>query len=289
MTKKLRQEINKEIAKLIGVDEFKPDVKTFYHYKLIGDILILKLSDDLHEYRKEIAKIILDKINGKIRSVIYLRQIKGQTRQPDAEFLLGDSNTETIYREYGYMFKLDVLKLMLSLGNSEERKRVSKLSNPNELVLDMFAGIGQFTIPVAVHSKPKRIFSVEINPEAYYYLIENVFLNKVDHIVFPILGDSRKIVPRLFDKDMFDRIFMGYFNGTIDFLPIAVHVIKSGGIIHFHDLFPKKSAIEIAKHEIKRVLSKLNVTPDFVFSKIVKSYSPKLDHVVLDIRILKNQ
>ncbi len=289
MTKKLRHEINKEIAKLLGVPEYKPSVKSFYHYKLLGDILILKLSDDLHNYRSAIAQIILDKVKGKIRSVIYIRQIKGQTRQPDAELLLGDSNTETIYKEYGYMFKLDVLKLMLSLGNSEERKRVSKLSNQNEIVLDMFAGVGQFTIPVAVHSRPKRIFSVEINPDAYYYLIENIFLNNVTDIVFPILGDSKKVVPRFFNESTFDRIFMGYFNGTLDFIPVAVRVIKNGGIIHFHDLFPKGSAIETAKNEIKKVFEELKTIPEFIFSKIVKSYSPKLDHVVLDIKVHKKR
>ena len=288
MSKSLKQELNNRIAKILGVKTFKENVKTFYHYKIIGDIAILKVSEDLYQYRKQIAKAILDIFKGKIRSIIYLEGIEGEKRQPKAEVLVGDKNTETIYREYGYMFKFDVLKLMLSLGNSQERKRMATISNHNEVILDMFAGIGQFTIPIAVHSKPKRIFSIDINPDAYYYLIENIFLNKVDNIVFPILGDSNIVVPRLFKENMFDRIIMGYFKGTLNFLPVALKVVKNNGIIHFHDIFPKNDPIRIAKEKVFEVIKGYNMTPIFEYANVVKSYSPKFDHVVLDIKVKKN-
>ena len=44
----------------------------------------------------------------------------------------------------------------------------------------MFAGIGYFTIPIAVHSNVKKIYAIEINPVSYNFLCENIKLNKVE-------------------------------------------------------------------------------------------------------------
>ena len=147
--------------------------------KLIGDILVVKkVPDNLDEIIK------LPYIN----KIVKLGQIHGQKREPEVEMIYGEG-TETIHKENYCKFKFDVSRIMWSKGNTGERLRMSKIPEDNETIIDMFAGIGYFTIPMAVHSNPKKIFSIEINPVSYDYLCENIKLNKVENTVEPILGD----------------------------------------------------------------------------------------------------
>ena len=114
-----------------------------------------------------------------VERIVKLGSINGPKREPDVEILVGD-NTETIHRENHCFFKLDVAKMMWSKGNTTERKRIGTIVKDGEIVVDMFAGIGYFSIPIAVHSKPEKIYSIEINPVSYSYLKENIALNKSD-------------------------------------------------------------------------------------------------------------
>ena len=82
---------------------------------------------------------------------------------------------------------------------------MSKLGK-GEIVVDMFAGIGYFSIPMAVHSKPEKIVSIEINPESFNYLKENLRLNRVEDIISPVLGDCSTAAP----EGIADRVIMGY-------------------------------------------------------------------------------
>ena len=205
MSKSLKQELNNRIAKILGVKTFKENVKTFYHYKIIGDIAILKVSEDLYQYRKQIAKAILDIFKGKIRSVIYLEGIEGEKRQPKAEALVGDKNTETIYREYGYMFKFDVLKLMLSLGNSQERKRMATISNHNEVILDsdivefsyvsLNKTIDNVTVSWLFHNIAGRMLNLSITAE-FYDRNGNILFSKTNELLkFPADYTEHLLLP----------------------------------------------------------------------------------------------
>ena len=69
--------------------------------------------------------------------------------------------TETINKENGCLFKLDLAKVMWSKGNNNERLRIAKLVGDGETVIDMFAGIGYFSIHIAVHSNAKRSFPLK--------------------------------------------------------------------------------------------------------------------------------
>ena len=124
--------------------------------KLIGDIMVVKkVPDDMDEL---INRPYVNKI-------VKLGKIHGQKREPEVELLYGDS-TETIHKENYCKFKLDVAKVMWSKGNTNERKRMSTLPEDDEVIIDMFAGIGYFTVPMAVHSNPKKIYAIEINPNS---------------------------------------------------------------------------------------------------------------------------
>jgi len=156
--------------------------------------------------------------------------IGGQFRQPERKLILG-SHTETIHRENQCLFKMDVTGIMFSKGNLRERKRMSMVG-AGEVVVDMFAGIGYFSIPMAVHAKPEQVISIEINPVSYSYLCGNIQLNHVEDIIVPVSGDCADVTPR----GTADRVIMGYVGFTHHYLKQGIMAIKkSGGILHYHE------------------------------------------------------
>ncbi|MCK9151498.1 class I SAM-dependent methyltransferase [Methanobacterium alcaliphilum] len=238
-------------------------------WKKIGSIIVL--NQDVEDIQKFLKMPGID-------TVIKLGYINGQKRQPDVKILAG-SNTETIHKENRCLFKLDVSKVMWSKGNVNERMRITQLVQQGEHIVDMFAGIGYFSIPLAVHSPAEKIYSIEINPVAFHYLNENIILNKVENRVKPILGDSKEIAPTI----KADRVIMGYVGTTHHFLGSALKCIVDGGIIHYHETVPDKIMHERPINRIKKAADNRKVT--FLQQRIIKKYSPGVSHIVVDARI----
>lgn len=203
--------------------------------------------------------------------------IQGTKREPVYNILYGNE-TETIHKENGCLFKLDLSKVMWSKGNNNERLRIAKLVEDNEVVLDMFAGIGYFSIPIGVHSNAKHIYSIEINLNSYFYLCENIKLNKLDNIT-PILGDCMVHAP----KYKADRIVMGYVKTTHHYLNVAINSLNEGGILHYHETVPEKL---MNTRPLERIISQAgNREVELLKLNKIKKYAPGVEHVVLDVKI----
>lgn len=244
-------------------------------YQKVGDVVIVK---------KELNKNEINEIINKTKCktiVLYTTQITGEFRTPHVKILYG-RETETIHKEYGCLFKLDVSKIMWSQGNIRERIRMAHISNENETVIDMFAGIGYFTIPLAKYSKPKLVYAIEKNPIAYHYLCENIKLNKLNNII-PILSDNRKV--KL--KDVADRVIMGYVHKTHKFLEKAFEFLKNRGYIHYHETVAEKIMFERPIERLKFYSKKNNY--ELINYKIVKikKYAPGVWHIVVDAEFEK--
>lgn len=247
-------------------------------WELLGKLMVLEVKKELSKEEKEtLAKIILEK-HPIAKAVVLRRAILGEKREPAAELIAGEKS-ETVYKENGCLFKIDPTKVMFSFGNKEERRRMSSVSSKNEVVLDMFACVGQFTMPLAKYSRPKKVYAVEKNPAAFGYLRENIALNKLTS-VFPILGDCREVSP----KAAADRIIMGYLFSTSSFLPAALEALKEKGIIHYHttSLVPEieKTGVNVIKE-----IEKLGANAKIANQRVVKSYAPMRAHVVFDIDV----
>ena len=136
-------------------------------WKKIGNILIL---DNNYEYG---SKSDLEELSKKhdVKTIMKIKHIQGTKREPVYELIYGNS-TETVHKENACLFKLDLRRVMWSKGNNNERLRIAKLVGDGEKVLDMFAGIGYFSIPIGVHANPKEVNSIEINHNSYYFLCE---------------------------------------------------------------------------------------------------------------------
>ncbi len=248
-------------------------------WELLGDVLLLKLPDELDYMKEEIAQAYAKELNA--RTVLKDLGIVGNLREPKVELLWGEE-TETIHKENGVMFKLDVAKLMFSSGNIDERIRMASVAKKGEVVVDMFAGIGFFSIPMAVHSKPKKIFACELNPVAYHYLSENIQLNEVEDIVTPILGNNQDFE----GEGIADRIVMGYLEDTHRYLAKALSVLKDEvGVIHYHEKCPNELLKSRPLENVRKEVEKKGRSMELLDMRTVKSYAPGVSHVVLDVKV----
>lgn len=160
---------------------------------------------------------------------------------------------------------------------------MATISQTNEIVVDLFAGIGYFTLPLAVHSKPERIIACEINPVAFGYLCKNVVLNHVSGIVQPLFGDNRRVAP----KDCADRVILGYLHQPEMFVPVALSCLRNQtGMLHYHARVPVELIPQQPLVQIENVVMRCHRSVELVHTELVKSYAPGIDHVVLDVRIV---
>ncbi len=250
-------------------------------WELIGDVAIIKLPKEFEKTKVIIAeryakclrcKTILNDIGG----------IAGTYRKPLVEVIFGEKNTETVHSENGIRFKLDPQKIMFSSGNMYERKRMATISSKDEVVVDLFAGIGYFSVPIAVKSKPKKIIACEINPASYEYLCKNIVLNHVTSIVEPLLGDCRKNAP----KNVANRVVMGYIGKTHLFLPTAINCLKNHtGVIHYHDTFPEKHIPQLPMENVQKVAHEYERKATLLSYTRIKSYAPGISHAVVDVKM----
>lgn len=247
-------------------------------FELLGDVVLVRLPPELLPYRKEIGRAYAHALGA--RTVVRESAlIHGAFRAPEVEILYGNG-TETVHFENGIYYKLDVSKVMFSSGNIDEKLHMASLDCRGETVVDMFAGIGYFTLPLAVHAKASRIIACEINPDAFHYLQENVRLNGVEDIVEPFHGDNRELL----GEGIADRVVMGYVGTTHRFLPKAFSLVKKGGVIHYQDTFP----LVVFPQQAYDRLDTAAGTRSYQILRVheVKSYSPGVSHMVMDVLVM---
>lgn len=258
-------------------------------YQIVGRILLLKLDKKLMKHKKAIGATIIE-ILPYLHSVFLVKEIKDEIRKPRVEHIAGCGCTQTLHKEHGCLFLLDIAEIMFSKGNKAEKLRMIKLAKVNETIVDMFAGIGYWSIPIAKHTKAKKIYSIEINPKAVKYLEKNAWLNRTQKIEI-LQGDCRKFSSML--ENTADRIIMGYIFFTEKFLPTALEIAKNGCTIHFHKIlsFRKKAFMERniddLKRKIEAVAKNEKCRIKFVSIKKVKSYAPRVWHFVFDLKVTK--
>ena len=250
-------------------------------WEKIGNVVIIRLPSEFNSYKKQIG----EKYAGVLDCKTVLRDIggvSGMYREPNVEIVYGTQDTETIHKENGIRFKLDPQKIMFSSGNMDERIRMANISNKNETIVDLFAGIGYFTLPIAVYSKPKKVFACEINPAAYDYLCQNIVLNDVTSNVEPLLGNNKNAAPR----NVADRVVMGYIRDTHRFLPLALDCLKDNvGIIHYHEVCPDELLPNRPLKRVKDAADEYDRKIQLLKYRYIKSYAPGVSHVVFDVKV----
>lgn len=252
-------------------------------WEKIGDILIIKIPDKLQNYSTEIARIYAEILD--CRTVLEdTAGISGEFREPSFKHLHGEKNTETVHIENSVKYRLDAAEIMFSSGNMDERIRMATIADENEVVVDLFAGIGYFSLPIAVHSDPQTVYACEKNPLAYKYLCHNLALNNVTKVVKPQFGDNRKVAP----EGVGDRVILGYLQDTHVFLSTAINSLKrEGGILHYHEACPTAFLPDRPLQYIREAAHKKNMKVDVLNTRKVKSYAPGVFHIVIDVKVVR--
>ncbi len=246
-------------------------------WESVGDIIVLRLDPRCLPYSELIGRVYAEVLGAKTVCAD-TKGVSGEFRRPSMRILYG-TDTESVRLENGIRYGFDVTKVMFASGNTDERMRMRMQDCTGETVVDMFAGIGYFTLPLAKYSGARRVFACEKNPESYTFLVRNVRDNGLTDTVIPILGDNRHLRGRAFA----DRVLMGYVQTTSEFMDTALRIIRPGGVIHYHDTFYVSEYMD----RIRSIFDDACGEDGYEIMSVreVKSFAPSVSHYVADVRI----
>lgn len=251
------------------------------HYQRVGDVLLLDLP--LPEPAERVAEAYATTLGA--RTVLGIEgPIEGEFRRPRARLLWGDPNAETVHRESGILYRLDASRLMWSAGNLPERQRVAHWRCAGQTVVDFFAGVGYFAIPIARRAGARRVVAIEKNPEARRYLVENGRLNGVDDRLEVVGGDCRDVAP----TGTADRVLLGLLPDALEFVPHALAALRpTGGLLHVHRVLRRRDTTMSAFAPIAELAAAEAARARLLHVERVKSYGPSQTHVVLDVAVTR--
>jgi tRNA (guanine37-N1)-methyltransferase len=259
-------------------DELRPLLPS--SYDTVGSIAVVKMADEVAPFATQIGKAIIATQKA-IKTVCIDSGVVEQFRTRNIKVVAGEKTTETVHKEYGLLLKLDMKKVFFSPRLATEREIVARQVKPDEIVIDMFAGIGPFSIMIAKTHSPKTVYAIDMNPEAIAYMKENIALNKVTNVI-PVEGDAREKIAEL---EKADRIIMNLPHDARGFVTEALRNLKPGGIIHYYEIMEEPQVPqrlgEIADLAVRegRVMKELA-------RRRVKSYSPTLNFYGFDLQFI---
>ena len=257
-------------------------------YDIIGDIAIIRGTERSGKYSRIVAETIMD-VHKNVKTVLaQTSPVRGDFRLRKLEFIAGQDKTVTLHRESGCLFSVDVEKCYFSPRLLYERMRVAKLVRNGEVVVNMFAGVGCFSIVIAKHSKAEKVYSIDINPAAFQFMQENIRLNRVYQKVIPVHGDAKKVVEKKLSY-VADRVLMPLPEKALEYLPYALLSLKrTGGWIHYYNsehANKKENPIQKAKLKVTEKLESLGVAFEVALGRLVRTTGPNWYQIVLDIAI----
>ncbi|NMB78829.1 MAG: class I SAM-dependent methyltransferase family protein [Methanomicrobiales archaeon] len=205
------------------------------HFEVIGDIAVLSLPVELELYGKIIAASIVAHRKNIYTVLNKNEQIRGPSRTARYEVLCGET-TVTVYREFGFMYRFDVTRSFFSTRLAYERNRVTAQVEPGERVYVPFAGVGPFAIPAA--ARGAEVWAVEMNPDAFRWLTENIRLNHVETRCHARQGDALAVAALPVHR--FDRIIIPAPYGMDHALDSFLPCLACGGMAHWYTFKTKE-------------------------------------------------
>jgi len=253
---------------------------------IVGDIAILKLPDELQDESYRIAESLLG-VAPHLKVV--LRQVgpvESQFRTRKLEWLAGEHRTETVHKEFGCQYRVNLSAAYFSPRLSYERKRIADLVSPGECVMNFFAGVGSFSIMIARHARPSRIYSLDLNPVAVRYHALNNVLNGVREMIDVICGDANRIVSSSL-AGRADRVLLPLPDLALDSLATAKSALKNGhGVVHcyaFVESHHRSEAGDKGLQEHSPMLERIEAMREKTEVRVVRSVGPCRYQVCLDI------
>jgi tRNA (guanine37-N1)-methyltransferase len=261
--------------------------KIYSSFDVVGDIAIIKAPNNSSDAQTVAQQIMA--IHKGVKTVFsQTSPIKGDHRIRELTLIAGENKTITKYKEAGCIFSVDIEKCYFSPRLKHERLRIASQVSPYETVVNMFAGVGCFSIIIAKTVSGTKVYSIDINPTAYQFMQENIRVNRLFGRVEPMLGDSQDIVQTQL-QGVADRVLMPLPEKALEYLPAAVSTLKkNGGWIHYYDFqhVPcKEDPTEKTEQKVAAKLDSMGVPYMFACSRIIRSTGPNWYQTVLDIQV----
>jgi tRNA (guanine37-N1)-methyltransferase len=255
-------------------------------FDIIGTIAIIKIPESLTSKRKLIADALIEEIRP-VKSVFcQVSAIEGDYRLRKLELISGENSPITVYKEHGCTFKVDVINTYFSPRLSTERLRIAKLTEPNEVIVNMFGGVGTFSIIISRYNKSAKVYSIDSNPIAIDMCRQNIEINKLRGNVFPVLGDAEQEIHKGL-KGIAKRVLMPLPEKAKDFVDAAVSSLENGsGMIHYFchvGADNKQNAIQNGIMDTSESFSKFDHTIRNV--RVVREVGPRFYQIVSDVMV----
>jgi len=252
-------------------------------YDIIGDIAQLEIPPELEKKEKLIAEAIL-KIHKNVKTVVKkVGGTSGVERIRPVKVILGEKRTETVQLENGVRLKVDINKVYFSPRLGTEHLNVINQIKKNEVVLDLFSGVGPYAIPAAKIAK--KVIAIDINPNAIKYLNENAKLNKVEQKIKSYVGDCREVVKKHKWKRKADRVIMNLPMHAGEFLDVAFYVAKPGATVHCYFFLPEEELFKGAIKKIKEAEKKFGRKTRILRKRKCGQLAARIWRVVIDFKI----
>lgn len=280
----LKKRLKNHLSKFVSSEEL---AYIYDSYDVIGDIAIIRVTGKSRKYSRIIAETIMN-VQKNVKTVLaQTSSVCGDFRLRKLNFVAGENKIATVHKEYGCLFSVDVGKCYFSPRLLYERMRIAKQVVNGEVVVNMFAGVGCFSIVIAKHSKAKKVYSIDVNPAAIQFMQKNIRLNKVYREVIPIQGDAKEVIEKRL-RCTADRVVMPLPEKAFEYLPHAVSALKeAGGWIHYYDFEHAEKNENLVKVKVKvaEKLQSLGVTFTIPFDRVVRTTGPNWYQIALDVKV----
>jgi len=252
----------------------------------VGDIAVIEVPPELEPYKTILGEAIL-RVHKQVHTVLAKSgAVEGVFRVREFEVIAGTGKTETVHREHGCVYHVDLKKAYFSPRLSHEHDRVASQIKEGETVVDMFAGVGPFSILIAKRHDKVKVYAIDVNPEAMRFLEKNIEANRVGEKVKPILGDTKKVIKEQL-VGVADRVIMNLPEKAIEYIDAACEAIKpKGGIIHYYAFTNVQEALETSKVRLIEAVKQTNRSVKRVLlTRRVRETAPYEWQVVVDAEI----
>jgi len=259
-------------------------------FDVVGDITILEPDPEVTAYETIIAEAIME-VHPNVRSVFAKSgEVSGAGRIRPLRYIAGENRTLTVHQEYGCAFKVDLSKVFFSPRLSTEHQRVAQMVEEGERVVDMFAGVGPFSILIAKRLGNVRVEAIDANSQAIELLRENMRANKVEPRVHAHLGDAREVIRKELTQSA-NRVIMNHPSASKDFIKEACEALQpSGGVIHYYTFTGGENWEADSRNEIEQGINASGYVAERVLEvRRVREVAPMRWQVAVDLRVVPRQ
>jgi tRNA (guanine37-N1)-methyltransferase len=270
------------LSNILSSDEIS---HVYSAFDQIGDIVIIKIPDDLMSKKRLIANTILEHTKSAKAVFVQTSPVKGDYRIRGLEFVAGANRTITEYKEHGCRFKVDVARTYFSPRLSTERLRIANIVGEDEIIINMFAGVGTYSILMAKMNKTCKVYSIDSNAVAAGLCEANAKLNGVQDRVISLYGDATKMIEEKLAGQA-DRVLMPLPERAKEFVDSAVLGLKKKGIIHYFlhtKANSKKMGQELGLQEAHNAFARYDHTVEQI--RVVREVGPRIYQIVADVSI----